>query len=53
VQLDGLSAHGEPSSADAFRRRLREACQWDARMPDIGETITLERGDEYAERRRV
>jgi metallo-beta-lactamase family protein len=34
--------HGEPSAADAFRRRLRDAFGWDARVPHAGETIALE-----------
>jgi metallo-beta-lactamase family protein len=36
--------HGEPASSDAFRRRLREAFGWDARVPELGETVELERG---------
>jgi metallo-beta-lactamase family protein len=34
--------HGEPASSDAFRRRLRDAFGWNARVPEIGETVTLE-----------
>jgi metallo-beta-lactamase family protein len=33
--------HGEPAAADAFRRRLREAFGWRARVPELGETVTL------------
>lgn len=33
--------HGEPSAADAFRRRLRESLGWDARVPEAGETVEL------------
>jgi metallo-beta-lactamase family protein len=35
--------HGEPSSADAFRRRLRDAFGWNVRVPDPGETVALAR----------
>jgi metallo-beta-lactamase family protein len=34
--------HGEPSSSDAFRRRLRDAFGWTARVPERGEAVTLE-----------
>lgn len=34
--------HGEPGASDGFRRRLRETFGWTARVPEIGETITLE-----------
>ena len=34
--------HGEPSSSDAFRRRLRDAFGWSARVPELGETVALE-----------
>lgn len=34
--------HGEAAAADAFRRRLREAFGWKARVPDAGETVQLE-----------
>jgi metallo-beta-lactamase family protein len=34
--------HGEPASSDAFRRHLRDAFGWRARVPDAGETVTLE-----------
>ena len=30
------------SSSDAFRRRLRDTFGWDARVPESGETVTLE-----------
>lgn len=33
--------HGETAAADAFRRRLREAFGWDARVPEAGETVDL------------
>jgi len=33
--------HGEPAAADAFRRRLREAFGWNARVPEIGETVEV------------
>jgi len=35
--------HGEPGASDAFRRRLRDAFGWNVRVPDAGETVTLER----------
>ncbi len=34
--------HGEPSSAAALRRRLRDAFGWNARVPEQGETVKLE-----------
>ena len=34
--------HGEPSAADAFRRRLRDTFGWDAVVPEDGSTWTLE-----------
>jgi metallo-beta-lactamase family protein len=34
--------HGEPSSADALRRRLRDAFGWQARVPEMAETVVLE-----------
>lgn len=34
--------HGEPGAADALRRRLRETLNWNARVPEVGETVTLE-----------
>lgn len=34
--------HGEPGASDAFRRRLTEAFDWNARVPEVGETVTLE-----------
>lgn len=34
--------HGETGASDAFRRRLRETFGWNARVPEAGETITLE-----------
>jgi metallo-beta-lactamase family protein len=34
--------HGEPASADAFRRRLRDTFAWDVVVPDHGSTWTLE-----------
>lgn len=34
--------HGETSAADAFRRRLREAFGWAARVPEAGELVHLE-----------
>jgi metallo-beta-lactamase family protein len=34
--------HGEPSASDAFRRRLRDAFGWNARVPELGETVELE-----------
>jgi metallo-beta-lactamase family protein len=34
--------HGEPSASDAFHRRLRDAFGWNARVPELGETIELE-----------
>lgn len=38
---DVFVTHGEPSAADALRRRLREAFGWRARVPELGETVTL------------
>lgn len=34
--------HGEPAASDAFRRRLRERFGWSVRVPETGETVTLE-----------
>ncbi|MEP6860359.1 MAG: MBL fold metallo-hydrolase [Deltaproteobacteria bacterium] len=34
--------HGEPSAADAFRRRLNETFGWSACVPDEGVAITLD-----------
>jgi metallo-beta-lactamase family protein len=34
--------HGEPGASDAFRRRLRDAFGWNARVPEVGETVALE-----------
>ncbi len=33
--------HGEPASADAFRRRLEDQLGWDAVVPDLGSTWTV------------
>lgn len=33
--------HGEPNASDAFRRRLRDTFGWDARVPELAETIAL------------
>lgn len=33
--------HGEPSAADAMRRRLVETFGWDATVPDHGDTVEL------------
>jgi metallo-beta-lactamase family protein len=33
--------HGEPSAADAMRRRLHERFGWDAVVPDDGSVVTL------------
>jgi metallo-beta-lactamase family protein len=33
--------HGEPSAADAFRRRLREVFGWHAGVPELGERVAL------------
>ena len=33
--------HGEPTAADALRRRLRDELHWDARVPEQGEVVTL------------
>lgn len=35
--------HGEPSAADAFRRRLRDTFGWDTVVPDHGSTWPLRR----------
>jgi metallo-beta-lactamase family protein len=34
--------HGEPSAADAFRRRLQETFDWTACVPEEGQTVQLE-----------
>ena len=34
--------HGEPSAADAFRRRLVEELGWSVVVPTLGETQVLE-----------
>lgn len=34
--------HGEPSAADAFRRRLTDAFGWNASVPELGEMVVLE-----------
>lgn len=34
--------HGEPSAADAFRRRLVDTLGWDATVPGMGDTVALE-----------
>jgi metallo-beta-lactamase family protein len=34
--------HGEPTAADAFRRRLRDRFGWNAVVPDAGSTWTLD-----------
>jgi metallo-beta-lactamase family protein len=34
--------HGEPASADAFRRRLRDSLGWDATVPEMGERLALD-----------
>ena len=33
--------HGEPSAADALRRRLRETFGWEASVPDVDATVEL------------
>ena len=33
--------HGEPSAADALRRRIHETFGWNARVPELGETVRL------------
>ena len=33
--------HGEPTAADAFRRRLRDELGWNARVPELGEAVEL------------
>jgi metallo-beta-lactamase family protein len=33
--------HGEPAASDAFRRRLHDTFGWAARVPEIGETVSL------------
>ena len=37
-----LVTHGEPSAADAFRRRLHETFGWNACVPDEGVPLTLD-----------
>lgn len=34
--------HGEPSAADAFRRRLRDSLGWSAVTPDLDGKVVLE-----------
>lgn len=34
--------HGEPASADAFRRRLRDSFGWDTIVPEMGERRALD-----------
>jgi metallo-beta-lactamase family protein len=34
--------HGEPQAADSFRRRLRDTFGWQAEVPEMGATTTLE-----------
>lgn len=34
--------HGEPSAADAMRRRIRDELGWDASVPEAGATVVLE-----------
>lgn len=34
--------HGEPQAADAMRRRLRDELAWDATVPGLGDTLSLE-----------
>jgi metallo-beta-lactamase family protein len=36
--------HGEPSAADAMRRRLTESFGWDAVVPDLGQRFALDGG---------
>jgi metallo-beta-lactamase family protein len=38
--------HGEPSAADAMRRRLVEAFGWDVMVPELGATIALDAIDQ-------
>lgn len=33
--------HGEPDAADALRIRIRRELGWDARVPELGETVQL------------
>jgi metallo-beta-lactamase family protein len=34
--------HGEPAAADAFRRRLRDTFSWNATVPGLGDTASLD-----------
>lgn len=36
--------HGEPSAADAFRRRLRDTFAWDAVVPGMESSVELGSG---------
>jgi len=36
-----FATHGEPSAADALRRRLQEEFGWAARTPELGEIVRL------------
>ena len=36
--------HGEPASADAFRRRLKDTFGWEVSVPEMGETVALGAG---------
>ncbi|WP_313544357.1 MBL fold metallo-hydrolase [Leifsonia aquatica] len=33
--------HGEPDAADQLRLRIRRALGWEARVPELGETVTV------------
>lgn len=35
--------HGETAAADAMRRRIRETFGWNARVPELDETVDLAR----------
>ncbi len=35
--------HGETAASDAFRRRVQETFNWKVRVPEVGETIDLEK----------
>ncbi len=38
-----LVTHGETAAADAFRRRLHETFGWNVRVPEVGETVVVEK----------
>jgi metallo-beta-lactamase family protein len=33
--------HGEPNASDVLRQRIERDLQWQARVPEFGETVAL------------